>query len=239
MKYTRRLNVARISLHLILAGSTFSAALPSASGIQGEGVVVPFSQGDYSYDAQGGATTPYISWSAVDSVACSISQPQQKDSDGDGLSDFEEEALHGTNPNKVDTDDDGIDDKSEIDEGTNPNSEDTDGDGLSDGLEKKGFGVIVPGPGGLRLLRQVKTEAANPDTDNDGLDDGDEVNNWDTFPDEEDTDGDGLSDGYEANEFGSNPTKRDTDNDGCDDKQERDAGTSPENPLDKNCAVQP
>lgn len=239
MKYTRRLNVGRISLHLILAGSTFSAALPSASGIQGEGVFAPFSQGDYSYDAQG-ATKPYSSSSAVGSDACAyfIDQTQQNDTDGDGLSDIEE-GLHSTNPTKADTDDDGIADGAEIKMGLNPTCRDTDGDGLSDRLETEGFALLIPLPGGLMVLRTVKMDALNPDTDGDGLEDGAELKIWDTLPDSADTDSDGLYDGYEANEFGSDPTKKDTDNDGCDDKQEHDAGTSPEDPLDKNCPVQP
>lgn len=238
MKYTRRLNVGRISLHLILAGSTFSAALPSASGIQGEGVFAPFSQWDDSYDAQG-ATHPSSKPPAAGSgYAYFIDQKQQKDTDGDGLLDIEE-GLHSTDPKKADTDEDGIADGEEIKLRLNPTYRDTDGDGLSDRLETEGFTLPIPLAGGLIALRPVKTDALNPDTDEDGLEDGAELKIWDTLPDSDDTDSDGLSDGYEANEFGSDPTKKDTDNDGCHDKQEHDAGTSPEDPLDKNCPVQP
>ena len=57
------------------------------------------------------------------------------DSDGDGLSNKDEEAA-GTNPEKRDTDGDGLGDAMEADFGTDPLVEDTDGDGLLDGDEK-------------------------------------------------------------------------------------------------------
>lgn len=57
------------------------------------------------------------------------------DSDGDGLSDYEE-LLLGTNANKADTDGDGLSDFAEVrTHGSNPLTTDTDGDGYSDGIE--------------------------------------------------------------------------------------------------------
>ncbi|MBD3353487.1 MAG: hypothetical protein GF364_18535 [Candidatus Lokiarchaeota archaeon] len=67
--------------------------------------------------------------------------PRNPDSDGDGLSDYEEirEGIFGfyTDPNDVDSDDDGIDDEEEVKLGvdnyqTNPNLWDTDNDLFSD-----------------------------------------------------------------------------------------------------------
>jgi len=79
------------------------------------------------------------------------------DSDGDGLTNAEEEDL-GTDPKLADTDGDGIDDPDEIDLGTDPTMADTDEDGLEDGAE---------GDAG--------TDPLVADTDADGFLDGDEV----------------------------------------------------------------
>jgi hypothetical protein len=59
---------------------------------------------------------------------------EDTDSDGDGLTDAEENQL-GLNPANPDTDGDGVPDKVEIDNGTDPKNPDTDGDGLTDGQE--------------------------------------------------------------------------------------------------------
>ncbi|HYM15478.1 MAG TPA: hypothetical protein VEZ14_07950 [Dehalococcoidia bacterium] len=58
------------------------------------------------------------------------------DSDGDGLSNYEETAIYHTNPNNPDTDGDGLPDGVEVFSfGTNPLNPDTDGDGYTDGQE--------------------------------------------------------------------------------------------------------
>lgn len=75
---------------------------------------------------------------------------------GDGLT-FAEERRLGTDPNKVDTDDDGLSDWLEAKQyGTNPVSRDSDGDGLTDGEE----------------VNANCTNPLNADTDGDGSDDG-------------------------------------------------------------------
>ena len=99
--------------------------------------------------------------------------PEDKDSDGDGLTDAKEKEL-GTDPNKADTDGDGINDGDEVSgEGNNfdgkptdPLSPDTDGDGINDGDEvnrKDKDGNPAP------------TDPNNPDTDGDGISDGTEI----------------------------------------------------------------
>ena len=61
---------------------------------------------------------------------------EASDSDGDGLTDREEQSL-GTNHLKVDTDNDGINDKEEADGVTDPTDSDTDNDGLTDSEERE------------------------------------------------------------------------------------------------------
>ena len=84
--------------------------------------------------------------------------PRSSDTDGDGVSDFDE-IRAGGNPMLIDTDGDGLSDFDEIHlYGTRPDQPDTDFDGLTDAEE-------VAGP----------TDPLNPDCDGDGLLDGAEV----------------------------------------------------------------
>jgi|GEM_PF-1759490 len=92
------------------------------------------------------------------------------DPDKDGLSNSQEAVL-GTDPDKNDTDGDGIDDGDEtgndgaLDAGdTNPLDADSDDDGLTDGNE-------IAGPDGIALSGD-ETDPLNADTDTDGLLDG-------------------------------------------------------------------
>jgi outer membrane protein OmpA-like peptidoglycan-associated protein len=131
--------------------------------------------------------------------------PNKADTDGDGLSDGDEINNYHTNPLKVDSDSDNLSDKDEIMVNkTDPNKPDTDGDGLSDGDE----------------LLKYNTDPLKVDTDGDGSSDGDEVNKYKTDPLKVDTDGDGLSDGDEINKYKTDPLKVDTDSDGLSDNEE-------------------
>ncbi len=104
------------------------------------------------------------------------------DADNDGLKKSEEKQL-GTDPDKADTDGDGLSDGDEVNKyHTNPLKADTDGDGLSDGDE----------------VMKYKTDPLKADTDGDGLSDGDEVMKYKTDPLKADTDGDGFNDGIEV-----------------------------------------
>jgi hypothetical protein len=90
----------------------------------------------------------------VDLAAPTSTQPQQptaaveppQDTDGDGLSDDMEREL-GTDPNKVDTDEDGLMDKAEaMLFKSDPLNPDTDGDGYRDGEEViNGYDPTKPG----------------------------------------------------------------------------------------------
>lgn len=76
-----------------------------------------------------------------------------KDTDGDGLSDQKEIEL-GLNINSIDTDQDGLFDREEVMVyGTDPKNKDTDGDGFSDGNEVKD-GYNPKGPGKLYDINQ-------------------------------------------------------------------------------------
>ncbi len=114
------------------------------------------------------------------------SDPENPDTDGDGLCDSCEK-THETNPRASDSDKDGIPDGEEVERGTNPLDSDSDGDGLSDRYEKL-----------------AETDPLKPDTDGDGLTDGEEALERRTLPTNPDTDGDGKSDGKEVRE-GTDP----------------------------------
>jgi hypothetical protein len=135
------------------------------------------------------------------------------DTDGDGLRDWYETNIYGTDPNDADTDNDGISDGIEVENGSNPLNPsspppaDFDSDGLSNWEE-----TIV-----------YDTNLAIPDTDSDGLTDGCEVYAYSTYftdPLNWDSDGDSLGDGDEVLVFGTNPLDSDTDGDGIGDQAE-------------------
>jgi outer membrane protein OmpA-like peptidoglycan-associated protein len=138
------------------------------------------------------------------------------DSDGDGLTNRQEEEL-GTDPNNPDTDGDGLSDGDEINKyHTDPLKADTDGDGLSDGDE----------------VMKYHTDPLKADTDGDGLSDFDEIMKYHTDPLKADTDGDGLSDGDEVMKYHTDPLKADTDGGSVSDGVEVARGTDPLNPAD-------
>ncbi|MBN1149437.1 MAG: PD40 domain-containing protein [Anaerolineales bacterium] len=140
------------------------------------------------------------------------------DADGDGLTD-QEEAERGLDPNKPDTDADGLLDGEEVKVyNTAPKKPDTDADRLLDGEEVKLHG----------------TDARNPDTDNDGLSDGDELRTHGTDPKNPDTDRDNLSDGSEVGVYKSDPKNPDSDGDTWIDGDEVRIGTSPTDPDSDN-----
>ncbi len=114
------------------------------------------------------------------------------DSDEDGLTDFTE-LLLGTDPKNKDKDLDGLTDWEEINlTGTDPLIRDTDEDDIPDGERD-------PDKDGLTNIEEIKHNC-NPklkDTDEDHLNDGDEILKYGTDPTEPDTDHDTLNDDYE------------------------------------------
>ncbi|MGI6495418.1 MAG: hypothetical protein ACOX5G_04910 [Kiritimatiellia bacterium] len=176
------------------------------------------------------------------------SNPNDWDTDGDGLSDGAEAAL-GTDPYHRDSDRDGLDDHDEIPAGTNPLKADTDNDGMPDGWEAAhGFDPSDPSDGpadadgdGLsnKNERYKGTDPRDPDTDGDGRTDGAEVGGSPTSdPLDPDTDGDGLNDGEEIAR-GTNPRKQDTDGDGMKDGWEDVHGFDPLDAADPDPGADP
>lgn len=162
--------------------------------------------------------------------------PRRADSDGDGLSDYEEMNIYFTDPKRADSDNDGLLDGEEIKFKSSPIKADTDGDGLMD------FEEFVRGSNPLDIdsdkdglldgdeVKKYNSDPAKADADGDGLKDGEEVK-MGTDPRRFDTDGDGLSDGTEVLEAQTNPLKIDTDGDGLSDAEEYTVQkTDPHNP---------
>ncbi|MBK7107210.1 MAG: OmpA family protein [Ignavibacteriae bacterium] len=126
------------------------------------------------------------------------------DSDGDGIIMKMEEEI-GTNPNKFDTDDDGLSDGEEINlYFTNPLVPDSDKDNLTDFEEVKYF----------------FSDPNSQDSDGDDILDFDEIDKFKTNPNQKDSDKDELSDGYEVFKYSTNPTLIDSDSDELNDKEE-------------------
>lgn len=147
------------------------------------------------------------------------------DTDNDGIADIFEH-IYGTNPEKSDTDDDGLDDYEEIYLfGTDPLNSDTDGDTLPDGFEAFQTGTD---PLKVDSLGEGKTDGLY-DLDDDGLTNYQEYE-YGTNPINPDTDGDGLSDYDEVFIYNTDPTAFDTDNDGVSDGDEIALNLDPNNP---------
>jgi peptidoglycan hydrolase-like protein with peptidoglycan-binding domain len=137
------------------------------------------------------------------------------DSDGDGLSNFDERAW-GTNYLMADTDGDGLSDSKEVRETlTSPLKKDSDGDGLSDYDE-----VVTLGWKTSPLNSSTIGSGINDselDLDGDGISNKDEITKYFTNPTSPDSDGDGLPDGIEVFEYNSNPKLADSNSNGITD----------------------
>jgi hypothetical protein len=122
----------------------------------------------------GTATAEAVAATAVAATATAVQVStiawETSDSDGDGLTNLEEQNV-GTDPNKPDTDNDGLLDGEEIDEngvqllGTDPKKPDTDNDELLDGDEVNG------NPNAEGNARGQYTDPSNRDSDGDNIPD--------------------------------------------------------------------
>ena len=179
---------------------------------------------EYKFDADNdGLSHSQELWLSTD--------PFNPDTDGDGLTDYEEIIeKRGGNPLSADTDQDGLSDYDEVMLGTSTQRPDTDGDGVLDGADSD----PLSGDSDNDRLDDVTealwgTDPNNKDTDGDGISDYDEVKNGKNPLGEgwkQDTDGDGLIDVDEMF-YLTDRLKTDTDGDGVSDYDEIEAGTNP------------
>ena len=152
----------------------------------------------YDIDSDGDGLSDY------EEVQFTRSNALQRDSDLDRLNDYEEVDVFRTATMARDTDGDGLHDFEEIyRHGTNPRAADTDSDGLSDKEEL-----------------DIGTDPAHPDTDLDGVSDADEMRIYKTNPLRADTDEDGVFDYNEVVTYRTNPLLADSDGDGLTDYEE-------------------
>lgn len=166
--------------------------------------------------------------------------PNNPDTDGDGLNDGEEFKTYFTNPLNPDSDGDSLKDGEEVrNYKTDPNKADTDGDQLSDGDELHNYKTdpLIKDSDQDKLsdgdeVLVTKTDPLNSDSDSDTLPDGDEVNLYKTNPLNPDSDADGLKDGEEVNMYRTDPLNPDTDGGSVSDFIEVNRGTNPLNPDD-------
>ena len=147
----------------------------------------------------------------------------------EALADGDEVDTYQTDPNNSDTDGDGLDDGDELNSPnpTDPNNSDTDGDNLSDGDELNSLNPTDPNDSdsdddGLADGQEVETHQTDPlleDSDNDGVNDKDELEVYQTNPNARDSDNDGMIDGQEILN-GTDPLNADSDGDGYSDGEE-------------------
>ena len=121
-----------------------------------------------------------------------------------------------TSAGNADTDGDGLSDGEEQTRSLIPVLADLDGDGLSDAFEAEAH-VATFTFDGLPVTRTIRTDPLRPDTDADGLPDGEELFPGAglnaTDPTVADSDEDALTDGAERRAYGTDPTRSDTDGD--------------------------
>jgi hypothetical protein len=139
-----------------------------------------------SFDAEGNESD--YSSHVYYNVPESSEEQDDIDSDGDGLTDSEEE-TYGADPDNPDTDGDGLTDGEEVNTyETDPTSADTDGDGISDGDELAQGTDPLEESTGLQTIPQSQMKIVSTDSEElDGEDgaadnciDGDENTIWHT-----------------------------------------------------------
>ncbi len=131
--------------------------------------------------------------------------PPALDSDGDGHPDTLDNCPEISNPDQMDTDEDGVGDLCDL--------QDTDGDGY---LDEQDNCPSIANPDQGDLDGDLLGDLCDPDADGDGLDLAAEEA-LGTHPLRADTDGDGVLDGEDSCPLQTDPTGQDTDMDGMGD----------------------
>lgn len=194
----------------ILPGSTpyyFSRLAMQPPGSPG---AFPDGRYDYGWNA---AYPGYAGSTRIDLV----------DTDGDGLTDAYEHDTRTsfgtyTDPNQADSDQDGLPDARET--ATDPADWDTDNDGIADGSEPATCGNLNDcDHDGLQDGDEGDCNPNDADKDHDNLNDGQERAAG-TDCNDDDSDGDGLNDFDEVRTYGTNPNNGDSDGDGLGDRDE-------------------
>jgi Thermolysin metallopeptidase, catalytic domain/Bacterial TSP3 repeat len=224
-------NVKTVNMnHEVEGGAIHTFSCPENSGIEVNGAYSPLNDAHYFggvvfdmyKDWLGFSPLPFQligmdnEWESYYGLDPADPTDAQQDADDDGLDNLQEFNV-GSDPNKSDSDNDGLSDASEVNtHNTNPANDDSDNDSLSD-------------------LAEIQTHGTNPnlaDSDDDGLSDSEEINNHGTHPNQSDSDGDGLGDGFESH-YGFNPlvdsgeANQDNDSDSLSNQQEFLLGTHP------------
>ena len=152
-----------------------------------------------------------------DEITVHTTLPTQTDTDRDGLSDGDEINTTGTDPLDADSDNDGVSDGLEITLGTDPNDQndtpilDSDGDGVSDATDNC---PTLPNPDQTDSDGDGDGNICDGDDDNDGVPDGVDNSPLDPNPGQEDGDNDGVGDVSDNCQSDMNPNQADNDNDG-------------------------
>ena len=107
--------------------------LSNSTLLANDGTSLYMYTGDWENDSGGVETVLHTgSTASGDMATCTTAYT---DTDGDGLEDFLEENVYSTDPSDSDSDNDDLNDYSEILNGSDPNDPDSDNDGLFDGHE--------------------------------------------------------------------------------------------------------
>lgn len=247
---TARRAIAAGALAALLAGAAAPAWTPPAaaqveSDMDGDGLfdddeALAYGTDPFSADTDGDATPDGVEVALGTDPLTAAAPGERIDTDSDGIFDFDEANLHGTDPLDYDTDQDGRSDGVEVGLGSNPRSpetHDTDGDGVTDADEAYVFNtdpLAAPAPEPIGPS-PIDTTAA--DADGDGLSDFDETNVWGTDPNDANSDNDFYNDGFEASQVDLNPLNPDVDGDGMLDGCDTD-DTTPETDPDVGMVCQ-